>query len=490
MTTVARHRTALTRTGLSRPLRIADEDLILRDGMTILDYGCGHGDDVARLRERGYACEGWDPNHRPDGPRRLSDIVNIGYVVNVIENLDERCDVLRAAWALTGKTLIVAARLRADLGTAQEPGSAFNDGRLTRIWTFQKFYEQQELRSWIDSTLSVASVAAAPGIFYVFRSDDDRTSFVAGRVRRIIAAPKLKVRERLLIENAAAFEALSVFLTLRGRLPDPDELGEYEELTHVAGSLARAYRILEQSSEVDAWDDVRADRTQDLLIYLALARFEGRPRFAALPMPLQRDIKAFCGSYTRACARADELLFSLGAPGLLDAACGKAPVGKPMPTALYVHKSAVDELTPLLRLYEGCARSYIGAVEGANIIKLARREPKVTYLSYPSFETDPHPALGSSVSVHLQTFRVKQRSFAEMANPPILHRKEMFVSVTHKLWPKFQRLTRIEEQWGLFNDPARIGLRDGWLEALGSRNLSLRGHRVVRSIPSPSDESS
>jgi DNA phosphorothioation-associated putative methyltransferase len=159
-----------------------------------------------------------------------------------------------------------------------------------------------------------------------------------------------------------------------------------------------------------------------------------------------------------------------------------------MPTALYVHTSAVQDLPALLRLYEGCARSYIGAVEGANIIKLGRGEPKVTYLSYPSFETDPHPTLVSSVSVHLQTFRMKQRSFAEAPNPPVLHRKELFVSPTHKLWPKFERLTRIEEERGLFNDPAHIGLRDGWLEALRSRNLSLRGHRLVRATPSQPDE--
>jgi DNA phosphorothioation-associated putative methyltransferase len=469
-TVIARHRTAIARTELSRPLRIAFDDMILREGMTVLDYGCGLGGDVTRLRERGYVCEGWDPNHRPEGQRRPSDVVNIGYVVNVVENPNERCHALRAAWALASKVLIVAARLRSDLGVAEEPGSAFGDGRLTRISTFQKFYEQQELRAWVDDTLDVVSVVAAPGIFYVFRSEEARTSFVAGRVRRVIAAPKLKVRERLLIENPAAFAALSFFLAHRGRLPDADELPEYEELTRVAGSLTRAYRVIEQSSEAGAWDDVRDARTQDLLIYLALVRFEGRPNFTSLPKPLQRDVKAFCGSYVGACARADELLFSLGAPGQRDAACRSAPVGKSMPTALYVHTSAVQDLPALLRLYEGCARSYIGAVEG------------------PSFETDPHPTLVSSVSVHLQTFRMKQRSFAEAANPPVLHRKELFVSPTHKLWPKFERLTRIEEERGLFNDPAHIGLRDGWLEALRSRNLSLRGHRLVRATPSQPDE--
>ena len=53
------------------------------------------------------------------------------------------------------------------------------------------------------------------------------------------------------------------------------------------------------------------------------------------------------------------------------------------------------------------SRGYIGRVEDANITKLFRQEPKVSYLSYPEFESDPHPALVRSMSVHFQTFRVK-----------------------------------------------------------------------------------
>ncbi len=34
-----------------------------------------------------------------------------------------------------------------------------------------------------------------------------------------------------------------------------------------------------------------------------------------------------------------------------------------MPNALYVHRDALDSLEPLLRVYEGCARAYLGEVE-------------------------------------------------------------------------------------------------------------------------------
>ena len=64
--------------------------------------------------------------------------------------------------------------------------------------------------------------------------------------------------------------------------------------------------------------------------------------------------------------------------------------------------SILDALEPLLRIYEGCGRAYLGEVEGANIIKIHRRSGKVSYLVYPDFENDPHPALLRSVRGMLQ----------------------------------------------------------------------------------------
>ena len=91
-----------------------------------------------------YAASGWDPVHRPDGERNRSPVVNLGYVVNVIEDPGERCETLRKAWALAEGILIVSARLALD-GRALRHRSAFEDGILTSRGTFQKFFEQQEL---------------------------------------------------------------------------------------------------------------------------------------------------------------------------------------------------------------------------------------------------------------------------------------------------------------------------------------------------------
>ena len=111
---VQRHKTALRRSSLSRPLRLAVEDGVVSPDRSLLDYGCGRGDDLRSLKRQGFDCVGWDPAHRPDGEKRSSDVVNIGYVVNVIENVRERVDALRSAWQLTKKVMVVSAQLVGD----------------------------------------------------------------------------------------------------------------------------------------------------------------------------------------------------------------------------------------------------------------------------------------------------------------------------------------------------------------------------------------
>ena len=95
-----RHRTAISRTTLSRPLRLALEAGLIDNAHPVLDYDCGRGDDVRELQARGIACEGWDPVHRPEGKRQATAVVNLGYVANVIEDPAERSGTLRQAWQL------------------------------------------------------------------------------------------------------------------------------------------------------------------------------------------------------------------------------------------------------------------------------------------------------------------------------------------------------------------------------------------------------
>src|SRR5262249_44098526 len=137
-----RHRTAVSRIDLSRPVRLAIEDGLITEKTRVFDYGCGLGGDVRRLRDRGIRCWGWDPVHAPRERLRRADLVNLGYVANVIERVDERSAALREAWKLAERVLVVAARLTID--ARGDHVAAFEDGHVTRLGTFQKYFDQSE----------------------------------------------------------------------------------------------------------------------------------------------------------------------------------------------------------------------------------------------------------------------------------------------------------------------------------------------------------
>ena len=255
----------------------------------------------------GYRASGWDPVHRPDGQLRRSQVVNLGYVVNVIEDFKERCETLCRAWALAQEMLIVSARLR--LGRGLRGCHSYADGCLTSRRTFQEFVEQQELRHWIDQTLRVNAVPAAPGISYVFRDEHDRSDFISARYRRAKAKPRLTTAEELFTDHQRLLDPIMQFVNQRGRFPAHEEVINVSQIIEVFGSLHGAFRVVLTVTGSERWKQIRHESSQDLLVYLALSQFEGRMRFSRLSLPVRRDVKAFFGAYKKADEEADELLF-------------------------------------------------------------------------------------------------------------------------------------------------------------------------------------
>lgn len=473
-----RHRTAIRRTTLSRPVQLVLEAGLLTRDDGLFDYGCGRGDDVAFLRGMGYQADGWDPAHAPEAQRRPADVVNLGYVVNVIEEPAERAAVLRQAWELSRRLLVVAARLTGEADGLV--GKELGDGCLTGRDTFQRFYTQQELRGWIEQTLGVPAVAGAPGVFLVFRDEVLEQRFLLTRQRHRTAPPQIRRSEALFAEHEQLLVPLMEFYARHGRLPALTERGSFEAVGTALGSLGHAFHLIRRVTGEERWEQARAACAEDLLVYLALTRFGRRPTWHALPDELRLDIRAHFGTYKRACEAADRALFALGRIEALDAACREAPFGKLTDSALYVHVAGVAELPMRLRLYEGCARAYVGEVEAATVAKLHRYKPQVTYLHCPQFDQDPHPPVLGSLVVPLQTLDVQYRDFRGEANPMILHRKEQYVPATYPLRERFARLTAQEERAGLLAAPEAIATKADWDRLLAERGLAVRGHRLVR----------
>lgn len=468
----------MSRTRLSKPLQLAREDGLLVLDHSVFDYGCGRGGDVRHLLREGFEVSGWDPAHAPEVPRRAADVVNLGYVLNVIENARERVITIQNAWELARSVLVVAAR--PDWEASSVRGRAHGDGLITSKGTFQKFFAQDELRSLIGAACQREPVAAAPGVFYVFRNDADASRIKARRFRhRRSSTPRPRVADQLWDQHRELLEPIAAFWEERGRQPERWEVPNADEVGAAVGSLRRAAGIVRRIVGDDRFSAAAAAAADDLLVFVALEAFGGRPRFSELPDDVQLDIRAHFGSYKSTCAAADELLFSMADEGQMDKALRSVPFGKVLPDAVYVHADYVQDLPPLVRVYEGAARALLGVVQNTTLVKMSRRERRVSYLSYPRFERDPHPALETSLRADLRTFHVKWRDYRESQNPPVLHRKETFVPLTHPTREKFARLTRQEERAGLFDEPSAIGTRSSWTAVLDESGKRLRGHRLV-----------
>ena len=473
---IDRHKAAISRNDLSKPVRLAVEAGLLGSDTNFLDYGCGQGGDVARLSTKGISCQGWDPFYRPHAPRHPSDVVNLGYIINVIESQTERRDTLTTAWNLTGRVLIVAAQVLVIQGNDQ---IAYGDGIVTRRNTFQKYYEQEELKAYIDQVLGVDAIPVALGIYFIFRDEAQAEIFRASRFRSRTTTPRIRHTNKRFEDYQQLLSPLMAFFTERGRLPIKDELASEIAINSEFGSLRRAFQVIVQATDTEEWGAITHTRQQDLMVYLALTKFGHRPRIGQLAIEVQNDIKILFGSYRQACEQADEMLFGLGDLSCIASCCRKSKIGKILPDSLYVHVSALEEIDPVLRLYEGCASRTIGRMDGATIIKFSTTKPKISYLFYPKFDTDPHPSLHTSMQVDLRDLKVTYRDYDSSDNPPILHRKETFVSQAYPRYEKFSKLTLQEERWGLLDNPKTIGTRKGWLDRLEKCCADLQGHRVV-----------
>ena len=151
-----------------------------------------------------------------------------------------------------------------------------------------------------------------------------------------------------------------------------------------------------------------------------------------MPHTIQNDIRSFIGTYKEACGQADALLFKAGDSEEIDIACKRSKVGQLVDNALIVHRSALDYLEPLLRIYEGCARALVGDLDDANIIKLHRFSGKISYLAYPDFEKKAHPAIKERIKVTLPTQSIRFYDYSHWEDPQLLFRARNSFTMTTK----------------------------------------------------------
>ncbi len=262
--TIARHLTAINRDKLSAPFQKLARHNFLAGDYSIFDYGCGKGDDANELEAHGLNITSWDPVHNPEGEKTPSDIVNLGFVLNVIEDVNERTETLRNAWQLSNKLLVVSVMLA---GSAKlEQFTRYKDGVITKWNTFQKYYSQAEIRSYIEQVLKTKAVALGQGIFAVFKDKSLKEEFYLNRqyqsnqqanendsnfvwqqltTRPAPAKSPSKVQAKSLYQkHKQLFDEFWHQCIEIGRIPANDEFESSDDIRRVIGSHKKAFELM------------------------------------------------------------------------------------------------------------------------------------------------------------------------------------------------------------------------------------------------------
>lgn len=462
----ARQLTALTRQGFSAPMQTLARYGFLDGRFSLFDYGCGRGDDVRGLTENGLSAAGWDPYHAPDQPIRPADIVNLGFVVNVIEDFDERLEALTRAWSLATRLLVVSVML----ANQNEPrGRQFRDGILTQRGTFQKYYTQGEVKAFVEAALDQEPIPVAPGVLYVFRDKDAEQRFLVERYRsRRYPLPRPTPPAREHPERSRRDRATERYAEYReplerlwnqclalGRWPDPDEVENPAPLIAGFGSIGRALRFIEARKNPADLARARTARIADLQVYLALIQFDRRKPHARLERGLQRDIKAFFGDYATAQSAARNLLFQIADVDAIAQACREAAEcglgwleeGR----SLQLHASLVERLPPLPRVYIGCAAALYGDWRHADLVKIHITSGKLSLLRYDDFAGQPLPRLIERVKIRLREQNIDYFAYGDRYEPPFLYHKSRYIHEEFPCYPEQLAFEAALEGLGLFD---------------------------------------
>lgn len=481
--TIDRHKAAIHRNALSKPVRLAVEAGLIPPGTAFFDYGCGHGDDVNRLAKAGCMVDGWDPYYRPNTPWMPAEVVNLGYIINVIEDPAERREALINAWQLTRQVLIVSAQVLVE--DANQGWLAYGDGVITSRNTFQKYYQQEELKSYIDQVLGVDAIPIALGIYGVFRDAAQAQAFRARPFRSRTISPRVSTTVRRFEDYRSLLQTLMDFYADRGRLPTTEEIAareDFQAIIQVFKGIKPAFNLILRATNPTEWDAIRDQRRQDWLVYLALTQFGKRPKFSELDRATQADLKGLFGSYSEACTAADLMLMSIGNLDMIRESCQRSPLGLRYKDSLWIHSDRLESLEALLRLYEGCGARTFGRPEGAIVVRLHWKQAAITYYTPGQFDEAPHPILLNAMKIDLRSARVHYWEYDRSDNPPILVCKDKLVSPDYPHYRKFAKLSQQECQWGILDSldqSKQWWTKQKWEQHCGDRGASFKGHRLV-----------
>lgn len=483
-------------------MRLLFESGLVNEDSSVLDYGCGRGDDVRFLKELGVQATGWDPYYAENEKFLVeAQIVNLGFVINVIEDPSERIAVLKNSFKYAKQCLSVAVML-----PSQNDAShviPYADGHITSTKTFQKYYEQAEILQLLKNTFSVMPIAAAPGVFFIFKDENAEQDYLLKRQLGIVRdydpsrlEIKRKEKERLQaakrelqdrkraanLARAREFDRLAKQVaqqTLKmGRKPTLDELpshirrklrdGDFRYAT-VFSAASRMFTAQELNAAVQV-------KKENLLLFFSMYLFSGRPKYNSLSASLQKDVRLYFTSMAATEKAAKEFLYSLGNDDLLHddslLAAGDS-TGYLENDKLVLLAENVGKLPLRLRGLLSVANRISGQLPSHHIIKIHIKSKKITYLVVDDWNAAAIPRIIDRVIVDLKANSVVTISHSNRGEVKVFYLKSRLMAKDDKNFEaqsKFDELLQSIEGFSFVGEGPKF---DDFANALLKKKIAL-----------------
>ena len=490
---IERHKTAIVRHELSAPMKSLAKHGFLDGNYSIFDYGCGRGDDLRELEAHNIEALGWDLNFNPDADKVSSDIVNLGFVLNVIEDQDERLDALLNAWELTEKLLIVSVMLANENYILQF--QRYKDGVITSRNTFQKYYAQSEIKSYIERSLQEEAIAISPGIFYVFKDKILEQAFIEKRYKRhfsweqLTQPTKQSTEEKLrliITQHQALFNAFWQRCLNLGRAPSKIEFTHTNEIKKLIGSNQKALKLLINLYDENEFDIANQKRKEDLLLYFSMELFSKRKPYIQQPNSLKRDIKYFFNNYKTALNLASSQLFQIADINKIDKACIQAHTDLPASIlnadhSLIFHKNFINDLPHILRIYVGAGLQLYGELDDIDLIKIHITSGKLTLTGYDDFEKSI-PFLKERIKIKMAEQDIDFFDYInEKKRPPLLNKSALIDYSFNKFKQQCTFDKRLSKLLNYENNKETLLSRVNFEEELMIKNIHFQNFRICTS---------
>ena len=512
LTSIQRHLTAIVRTNLSAPIQLLLKHGLLDSSSTFFDYGCGRGSDIEVLKGNGISASGWDPHYAKENPKSPAKVVNLGFVVNVIEDPAERVEAIQSAFELCEGVMSVGVMLY----SGDAPGRPYADGFLTSRNTFQKYFSQTEFKDYLEQALHHEAFLVGPGVALVFKDKDLEQRFCVGRYRtkwvasRLLSTqmlrqerqglhwPKLtrKSKSEKLFEIARpCLDTLWERALDLGRFPETDEINNLTEVIEKLESINSAKKVLQQHYDQSLLIEAGKLRTEDLRLFFAMQQFGKKAPYKSLEQRLQRDIKTFFGDYRTAQLSGFQLLKEAADSEKIKSACidaveaglGYLEDGR----ALQLHIELTDRLPIILRAYISCGLVLYDSISDFQLVKIHAESGKLTFLKYEEFETSPLPLLSKRIKINIRLQDYDVFDYEEPTFPkPYLFFKSRYLSEEQEAFAEQQSFDEQMENVGLdFNKPKQMS-RTEFHSELRMRRLEINGYNIqyTQTIPDLDDK--